>query len=225
MVRRSGVTLESECSEQERKVLIGILRDNSLIERHLEIGTAAGGTLKEMMGAYRDRDTKPKFVVIDPLTYFPNQKEKIELNLRNAGLDPSEVDFCAGTSNDFLSAARANETRFDFIFIDGDHKHVPAMIDLQWTDMLRSGGFVCLHDYGPKFPGVIWAADYFLKRNPNFRRHAQAGTLLVLAKTAEGRHPAVTKFDLLVAHVHKYLFRLTRPVKRFLRHAGFNVGA
>jgi predicted O-methyltransferase YrrM len=216
-MRQSAITLQSECSQQERDVLIGILRDNNLSERHLEIGTAAGGTLKEMIGVYIDREIKPKFVVIDPLTYFPNQREKIELNLRNSGLDPSQVDFRVGTSNDFLKAARATETRFDFIFIDGDHRHLPAMIDLQWADMLRSGGFVCLHDYGPKFPGVIWAADYFLRKNPNFRRYAQAGTLLVLAKTGEGQRLAVTPYDLLAARLHNWLYRRTQSIKRLLR--------
>lgn len=216
-MRQSAITLQSECSQQERDVLIGILRDNNLSEQHLEIGTAAGGTLKEMMGVYADRETKPKFVVIDPLTYFPNQREKIELNLRNSGLDPSQVDFCVGTSKDFLEAARATETQFDFIFIDGDHKHVPAMIDLQWVDMLRPGGFVCMHDYGPKFPGVIWAADYFLRKNPNIRRHAQAGTLLVMTKTGENLRPAVTSHDLRAAWFHKWLHRLTNPIKRLLR--------
>ena len=71
---------ESECTEAEIAALVGAMRERGLSGAHLEIGTAAGGTLKRMMLAYPATE-RPKFLVVDPLAYFPNQREAVEANL------------------------------------------------------------------------------------------------------------------------------------------------
>src|SRR6056297_2502919 len=75
--RQSSIDLSSECTESERGLIRRVLSEANLSGRHLEIGTAAGGTLKEMIGVYADRETCPQFVVIDPFTYFDDQLKKV----------------------------------------------------------------------------------------------------------------------------------------------------
>ena len=52
----------------------------------LEIGTAAGGTLKEIQ-TVDSVNLTAKFFVLDPFTYFPNQLEKVHQNLSNSKID------------------------------------------------------------------------------------------------------------------------------------------
>jgi SAM-dependent methyltransferase len=208
--RQSSIDLSSECSEEERALIGRILGTGTLSDRHLEIGTAAGGTLKEMIGVYADRETCPQFVVIDPFTYYDNQLEKVRTNLTGAGIDPDSVQFWTGTTQSFIDRERKAGGTFDFVFIDGDHRHYPVMIDLQWADLLRPGGFICLHDRSEKFPGVGWAIDRFLAKNPDMRFVEQAETLVALQKTGPGRPRGVTSADLRAA----WAAQLARKWKR-----------
>ena len=83
-MRDCATTLDSELSSNELANLIDILVHKKLKGIHLEIGTAAGGTLCKLMSSYRDKlHSCPKFIVVDPLKYFPNQYEKVMENLSN----------------------------------------------------------------------------------------------------------------------------------------------
>ena len=212
--RRSSIDLSSELSPEELDALRELLRANKFTGLHLEIGTAAGGTLKELLLCYEE--PKPPFVVIDPFTYFPNQLAKVRLNLESAGLDPANVDFRTGTTESLLGPAVLAGERFDFILIDGHHDAIHVMRDLGWAALLNTGGFVCLHDDSPKFPGVGWAARRFLRNNPNFTRISKARTLLVLQKTSPEGGRGVRPFDLLTAFMIKPILKLKRSyLKRF----------
>ena len=96
--------LESEFSEAERAALVRTLKARGPNGAHLEIGTAAAGALKLMMLSFPASE-RTKFVVVDPLTYFPNQREAIETNLAAAGIDSASVDFRVEKSAKALSAA------------------------------------------------------------------------------------------------------------------------
>lgn len=216
MTRLSATTLQSECHPEELELLRRILVDHDLTRRHLEIGTAAGGTLKELMLAYPDPATRPPFVVIDPMTYFEDQPAKVRQNLQDAGIDPDTVTFWTGTSEDFLDRERSNGGAFDFIFVDGDHHAGPVMVDIQWADMLAEGGFICFHDRRANFPGVGWAISRFLRSNANFQEVASARSLAVVRKTGEGRNPVVTPADLKAAWSVQPRLRLLRSVRKRL---------
>ncbi len=159
--------LSSETTGPEREALAQLLKDAALTGAHLEIGTAAGGTLKELMSCY-PAESRPQFVVVDPFTYFERQRSAVEENLRSAGIDPADVDFRVGYSWAQLQTAQSRGDRFAFIFIDGNHDLKYVTQDLRWTRLLVDGGYVCLHDYSESFPGVILATDRFLRRNPNY---------------------------------------------------------
>jgi predicted O-methyltransferase YrrM len=218
-MRDSATTLQPELTANELATILDVLKTGGLRGPHLEIGTAAGGTLREMMAAYPS-ESRPRFVVVDPFTYFPDQRAIVERNLRGAGLDPAEVDFRVGFSWPALKEALARPERFSFIFVDGNHRAKYVMQDLAWARLLDVGGYVCLHDYKPKFRGVIWATERFLTRHPNYRRVAHVDSLVVLRKEAPARRPEVTALDIRLGAALETVHRWRWSVEKRLPKAG-----
>jgi predicted O-methyltransferase YrrM len=188
--RISSQTRASEMAPEELACLGMVLCQNLFRGRHLEIGTAAGGTLCAMMKCFPP-DRLPHWVVVDTMCYFPDQLEIVRGNLRDHGLNPAGVDFRVTTSDAAFHQAEAAHETYDFMLIDGAHKIRYVMQDLRWTRLLTVGGHVCLHDYAPRCPGVVHAVDHFLHRHANYRRVTLAGSLLVLEKIAAAATPEV----------------------------------
>jgi predicted O-methyltransferase YrrM len=185
-LKPSATTLDSELGADELSFLLDLVRRSNLRGRYLEIGTAAGGTLCQLMGCFTPNEM-PQFVVVDPMTYFPDQLEVVKGNLRRHELDSSRVDFRIARSAEAFSRAEKAGERYDFMFIDGAHKLRYVTQDLRWTRLLNVGGLACLHDCHAKQKGVLWAANRFQRRHPNYRRKELQGTLLVLQKEAASR--------------------------------------
>lgn len=187
--------------------------------RHLEIGTAAGGTLCAIMNWYSDSD-RPAFTVVDTMSYFPNQLDIVKANLTEHGLDPQNVDFRVTGSDAAFESAQTNREQFDFILVDASHKIRDITNDLRWLRLLNQGGLACFHDYGPAFPGVRWSVDRFLRRHPHFVRHGQAGNLVCLQKDKPGKSPEVDGFDRAWATLLSPILNWRRSLqKRFKRKA------
>ena len=53
MIRESALTLESEMSDDEVSSIRNVIYDSKLNGIHVEIGTAAGGTLCEILKCYQ----------------------------------------------------------------------------------------------------------------------------------------------------------------------------
>ncbi len=136
----------------------------------------------------------PQFVVVDPMTYFPDQLEVVKSNLHEHGLDQSRVDFRVETSNRAFARAEQAGERFDFILIDGAHKIRYVMQDLRWARLLNPGGLMCLHDYCEAHKGVVWPTDRFIRRNPHFVLEQQVNRLLALRRSS-GDTVRVTEWD------------------------------
>jgi predicted O-methyltransferase YrrM len=215
-MRASATTLEPEVSKNELARLVALLRAERFTGAHLEIGTAAGGTLRELMAAYPDA-TRPRFVVVDPMTYFPDQLAKVRRNLADAGLDPDRVDFRVAKSRPALGLAkRAGET-FSFIFVDGAHKIRYVTEDLAWAGLLEPGGIVCFHDYGPAERGVMMAVDRFLARHRNYAVVDRVERLLIVRKLGAGRGE-VSRWDRVrAAAIGLYLQLAAGARKRLAR--------
>jgi hypothetical protein len=175
-----------------------------------------------MLQCFED-ERRPRFVVVDPMQYFPDQLQTVQRNLALHGLDPHQVDFRVQTSAEAFQAAESQAEKFDFILIDGSHKISAVMADLRWTRLLNPGGILCLHDYTPRHKGILYAADRFLASHPNYERLGCAGTLLALRKTAACGHPEVTPADRLYAMLLHFPLQLERKFtnrgKRFRRSA------
>ena len=217
-MRDCVTTLQSEMGDEKRHCLRQLLQGNLSREKVLEIGTAAGGTLKELMSCYTPEE-RPVFVVVDPMTYFPGQLETVKANLVRGGIDPSEVDFRIGRSDAVFNASAAIPETFSFILIDGAHKARHVILDLRWASRLESGGFLCMDDYLVQTKGVITSTDRFLKRNKNYRAVKLVEGLLVIQKTAPTLTLEVTGFDLLSAHLVGFWHQIELVVQK--RWRGF----
>ncbi len=214
-MRACATTLAPEVTEKELNALTGLLETSGLDAPHLEIGTAAGGTLKAMMGVYED-GVRPAFVVVGPMTYFPNQREIVDRNLRSSGLEPAEVDFRIGKRWEIFQKAESDGERFAFIFIDGNHKAKYVIQDLCWSRLLEPGGYLCLHDYSNKHKGVVWAVDQFLSRNPAYQRVDLVGSLIILKKKEKSERLEVGFLDHLTCRILSFIHSQERSAKKRL---------
>ena len=213
-MRQSATSMESELQPAELAALQALLRSAQLRGTHLEVGTAAGGTLKELLLCYAA--PRPRFVVVDSFRYFSNQEQIVADNLRSAGIDPGDVEMRAIDSETALAAATAAGEQFDFILIDANHQARHVISDLRWARLLRPGGYLCLHDYGPNFPGVMWATDRFLRSNPNYRRVSLTVSLVVIQKSEMSRRGEVGTADLVLGKCLTPLHKLRRSIQKRL---------
>lgn len=212
-------TLTPELTNEELAALLGVIRKRRFGGKHLEIGTAAGGTLCSMMKVFEDHE-RPPFVVVDPMTYFHNQLNTVKENLQNNGVTAAGIDFRVMKSDQaFIEASQRNES-FDFIFIDGAHKIHYVTDDLRWTRLLNNEGIVCLHDY-TSVRGVTLAVDRFLRKNPQYVRVECVDTLLVLLKTRASLKPEISFGDRVWASFFAPLLRLEVFTKKALRRTKF----
>ena len=194
-MKRSEATLAAEMTPEEHELLLGLLHAEQLPGAHLELGTAAGGTLCQMLACLPPGQG---FVVVDQMQYFDGQREAFAANLERAGLDPGRVELRVASSVTAWRTATREQERFDFILIDAGHKLLDVVRDLRWTRLLRPGGIVCLHDYDDRWShrGVRVAVDRFTARHPEYERIGHAGTLVALRKQRSPRRPEVSPADL-----------------------------
>jgi len=211
-MRRCATTLEAEMTAAEHEFLLHTILHERFRGKHLEIGTAAGGTLLRMMHCYEDA-CRPDFVVVDPMKYFPDQLNTVRRNLRDHQLDPERVDFRLQTSIDAFAEAAARKEQFDFMLIDGCHKVMAVMQDLRWTRLLNVGGIVCLHDYTWQHKGVFLAVNRFLASHPNYAVIGRADSLIAIRKQRPSPHPEVTRAN----HIYSMLLYLPLQVERKIK--------
>ena len=207
-----GDNLTSELSDNEFSYLMQFLKDEGLRGDHMEIGTASGGTLWNLIKNYSD--DVPHFVVIDPMNYFPDQLSLIKKNLRNNGVDPDIVEFRVSSSDAALKNVGEGGERYDFIFIDGSHKLKYVMKDLRWTRYLATGGILCLHDYHSNTKGVMLAADSFLEKYPNYQKIKLIDRLMIIRKTGETPCAEVSTMDIVYANIMTLLIQLRRSIEK-----------
>lgn len=215
-MRTSATTLSSELWAEELSFLKELLPSVCRGGKVLEVGTAAGGTLREMMRCF-DGAGRPQFVVVDPMAYFPDQLDIVKRNLSENGLDPDSVDFRVGTSRDILGPAVAADERFDFMLIDGAHKIRHVTQDLGWLQLLNPGGLACFHDYNDRHPGVTKPVDRFLSKRRNYRRGDLVASLLAVEKTEASDGCEVTWFDRVWANVLSPCLQLERSLRKRIK--------
>lgn len=217
-MRECATTLQPEMSTEEHALLMSVLRQPVRQGQHLEIGTAAGGTLCAMLQTFGATE-RPRFVVVDPMQYFPHQLDIVVRNLREHQLDPYTIDFRVTDSKTAFRDASARRESFDFMLIDGCHKILSVIEDLKWLRLLNVGGVVCFHDFTPKHPGVWLAVRRLLSGWKNYEVINQAHSLLALRKTAESDVPEMTATDFWYARAWYLPLQIERKIKRFRRAA------
>jgi predicted O-methyltransferase YrrM len=217
-MRQCATTLESEIPDVEMESLLDALRQQKLEGKHLEIGTAAGGTLCRLNRFYRDDlGRSPPFVVVDPLKYFPQQFDTVCQNLEKHAIEPKEIEFLQSTSKEAFISVAVDPPELDFILVDGNHKIRYVTEDLRWARFLRPGGLLCLHDYTAQFPGVYLSVRRLLRKHPNYKVISQVESLLILQKTSASKHPEISASDRLWAACLGPWFQLKASIAKRLR--------
>lgn len=184
------ITMESELTAPELGEVLKQIRQQAALKRILEVGSAAGGTLCEMIRVV-DHEFEPNRVevcVVDTFEYFKDHEVIWRENLTRCGIDPDRVRLWKGKSNE-VRAGKQKELPcpyFSFILIDAGHKLKDVVRDTRWLEFLEVGGVAAFHDYSERFPGVCRAVDIFLARNPGFKMESRQGTLIVIRKTRAG---------------------------------------
>lgn len=214
-MRSCAITLNPELTEEELSFVLDIIHKAHFAGKHIEIGTAAGGTLCRMMKTFKNHE-RPPFVVVDPMTYFEDQLNIVKKNLQNNGLSASEVDFRVKKSSEAFKEASQKGEFFEFIFIDASHKIHHVTDDLRWTRLLKKGGIVCIHDYQTE-KGVTIAVNRFIKKQANYTEVGRVGSLIALKKAAESVKCEVSLLDRLWSRIIGLFLQSKRALDKRLK--------
>lgn len=128
----------------ERAILVYSLIRRYNLSSFLEIGTGRGYVTFCAAKAFHDMGIKGKITTIDP-----NSNEEFFTNLRQ--VFPHEwfqmVNFVHGTSTNVLKNGVLGDTsKYDLVYIDGDHSYLGTKADLENTkDLCKS--FLLCDDY------------------------------------------------------------------------------
>lgn len=72
-----------------------------------------------------------------------------------------------------VASARFEPGSLDFVYIDASHDYISVLSDIAaWAPKVKTGGFVCGHDYNPRWPGVKQAAEEYAERNGFVLQHS-----------------------------------------------------
>lgn len=147
------------------------------IKSTLEIGFAYGRSASHIMAA-----TQKTHIVIDP--FQDNYKSLGIKNMEKLGFS-AMLDHRNDHSHNALPALLKENRKFEFIFIDGDHKFDGEFIDFYYSDLLiEQNGFILLHDTWMRSTRLVMQfikknrKDYRIIKTPlrNFALFQKAGT-------------------------------------------------
>jgi hypothetical protein len=207
-MRQSATSGASELDPISLQAILDLFERERFQSAHLEIGTAAGGTLKSMLKWYSNKGDIPEFHVVDPMTYFPNQLKIVKENIEKADLSLEGVFFHVGTSKEKYHLASEVVTSFDFILIDGSHKAHHVVWDLLWLSKLAIGGVVVFDDYQSGFNGVDLVVDRFLARRNDFKVIDQKGRALFVKRVGLSKRAMVSWKDIVLAKIMTPVFQI-----------------
>ena len=215
-MRAFAETFESELGLDALEALKRTIRTSDLKGLHVEIGTAAGGTIREIISSYEDELDCPDFLVVDPMNYFPNQLETVRKNL--SGLHAAgKVQFIVETGGRAYKLFQKDSRAISFLLIDGSHKVKYVCQDAQWINHVEVGGLVCFDDFDCGFIGVDWVVKRYVLPTGCFEHLGYHGRLLLLRRIKAGRTPVVSAFDLALSHVLHPIFQLRTSILKRLR--------
>ena len=216
MSRESAITLKSEMTDAEVYSIKNAIKDSKLTGLHIEIGTAAGGTLCEILKCYQNelKVVPPQFIIIDPLTYFDDQYEKICLNLQNNGLSRNNITFEKNKSSVAFRNLSTHACEIEFILIDGNHKINHFVGDLRFSRYLKAGGLLLIHDYSNGFKGIHSATNNFLNRYTNYEVLSHVDCLIILRKKSISNSLEISPLNLLSAHFRNLMDQVLNSLRK-----------
>jgi predicted O-methyltransferase YrrM len=125
------------------------------IERTLEVGFAIGKSASHIMAATGEEHT-----AMDP---FQDNYRRIGLkNIEKLGFS-NRLHFHEDFSHNVLPQLHKEGRKYEFIFIDGDHKFDGILLDFYYADlMLEDGGYALFHDTWMRSTRLV---EHFIKKN------------------------------------------------------------
>lgn len=128
----------SPIKSNEAEFIYHFLIENKL-SRTLETGFAYAKSASHIMAA-----TGAKHIAIDP---FQDSYQNLgKANIKALGLD-TLLELHEDYSHNVLPKLVDHKKKFDFIFIDGDHKFDGVFVDFYYADLLlEKGGYIMMHD-------------------------------------------------------------------------------
>lgn len=147
------------------------VRDHELT-RTLEIGLGYGASAACILAAHNGMHT-----CIDPYQQKDYQDAGLT-NLETLGFR-DRVSFHQDLSHNVLPKLHAEGQKFDFIFIDGDHRFDRTFIDFYYADLLLAQeGYILFHDAWMR--GTQLIAAYIRRNRPNYKQVRRVGVNLIL---------------------------------------------
>ncbi len=127
----------------------------------LETGLAFSRSASHIIAA-----TNKIHIAIDP--YQDKYKSMGLENLKKLGMD-KKLDFRSDFSHNVLPELLKQGKKFDFIFIDGDHKFDGMLVDFYYSDQLvNNEGFILFHDTWMRSTRLV---ESFIKTNRSDYKH------------------------------------------------------
>ena len=164
----------SPVSQSQAQTIYDFLKARPELKKTLEVGFAIGRSAAHIIAA-----TQSHHQVIDP---FQEDYGSWGIkNLKQLGLE-GHYTLHEKLSHEALPQLLAEGLKFDFIFIDGDHRFDGAFIDFYYCDLLlKPGGFVLLHDTWMRPIRLIMS---FINTNrANYKLELDADNMALYQKT------------------------------------------
>lgn len=135
------------------------------IKKTLETGFAYAKSASHIIAS-----TQQKHIAIDP---FQDNYQRLGLkNIKKLGFNDF-LDFREDYSHNVLPELVKKGEKFEFIFIDGDHKYDGEFVDFYFADLLlEDNGFVLLHDTWMRSTRLVME---FIKTNRKDYKELQTG--------------------------------------------------
>ncbi|REJ81282.1 MAG: class I SAM-dependent methyltransferase [Bacteroidetes bacterium] len=128
----------SPVKTEEARFIYDFIREHGL-SRTLEVGFAFAKSASHIMAA-----TGRPHIAMDP--FQENYKHLGLKNIEKLGLR-ERLDFHGDFSHNVLPELVRQGKKFDFIFIDGDHKFDGILVDFYYSNLLlENGGYILMHD-------------------------------------------------------------------------------
>jgi len=144
----------SAIKQNEAEFIYHFLKEKN-IKKTLEIGFAFARSASHIIAA-----TGSKHIVMDP--FQENYKSLGLKNIESMGFSDL-LDYRNDFSHNVLPALVNQKQKFEFIFIDGDHKYDGIFVDFFYSDfLLEDGGYILFHDTWMRSTQLVLS---FIKKN------------------------------------------------------------
>ncbi|MCB0179185.1 MAG: class I SAM-dependent methyltransferase [Anaerolineae bacterium] len=163
-----------------RTLVASIIKDNTI--RLLEIGTLFGVNSIFTYDVLSHFFEQVSLTLVDPLdgyygsnkvdivTGMPVTRSVLQHNLDCLNIPPDDYTIIQAYSTDAAAIQKAQQQRYNFIFIDGDHSYEGIKADFElYSPMLEMGGYLVFDDYQRDvWPEVGQFVDEVVLNAPSF---------------------------------------------------------